>query len=57
MKEVKIYFDGITERGSVIKDAMVILREDYTSNQLVNEIKEGGFQYFMLPSMRRFVKI
>lgn len=52
-----VYFDGITEMGSCIKNAMVVLPEDYTMNQLVKAIKENGYMMFMLPTMKRFMKI
>lgn len=54
----KVYFDGITgEYGCCIKDAMVTLNDDYTMNQLVNAIKDAGYQMFKLPTMHRFCKI
>nr|DAL50896.1 MAG TPA_asm: hypothetical protein [Caudoviricetes sp.] len=54
---IKVYFNGLTEYGSCIYDAVVFVPEDYTMNQLVSAIKEEGYSAFMLPSMRRFVKI
>ena len=54
---IKVYFNSLTEYGSCIYDAVVFVPEDYTMNQLVSAIKEEGYSAFMLPSMRRFVKI
>ena len=53
----KIYFDGITEMGSSIKDAMVILPEDYTMNQLVSEIKALGYKMFKLNTMKVYAEV
>lgn len=53
----KVYFDGITEMGCVIKNAMVVVPEDCTMNQMVNAIKANGYKMFMLETMKRFVEI
>lgn len=53
----KVYFTGITEMGCCIKNACVIVNEDYTMNQLVLAMKNAGYTMFMLQSMKRFVKI
>ena len=53
----KVYFDGITEMGCVIKNAMVVVSEDYTMNQMVKAIKENGYKMFKLDSMKRFVEV
>ena len=53
----RIYFDGVTEMGCVIKNAMVVLPEDYTMNQMVKAIKEAGYKMFMLNTMKRFVEV
>ena len=54
---IKVYFYGITEMGCFIKNAMVVVPEDYTMNQLVKAIKENGYKAFMLDTMKRFVEI
>lgn len=53
----RIYFEGITEMGCVIQNAMVVLPEDWTMYQLVKAIKENGYKMFRLSTMRRFVEI
>ena len=53
----KVYFDGITEMGCVIKNAMVVVSEDYTMNQMVKAIKDNGYKMFKLDSMKRFVEV
>lgn len=53
----KMYFDGQTENGSYIQNAMIIVPEDETMNQIVTAIKEQGYSYFKLDSMRKLVKI
>lgn len=53
----KIYFDGQTEMGCYIRNAMVVLPEDYTMNQLIKAIKEAGYTKFMLPTMKRLVEV
>lgn len=53
----RIYFDGITEMGCVIKDAMVVVNEDYTMTQLVNAIKANGYKMFKLNTMKIFVAV
>lgn len=53
----RIYFTGITEMGCCIKNAMVVVPEDYTMNQLVKAIKDNGYKAFMLATMKRFVNI
>lgn len=57
MKEIKVYFDGITEMGCIIKNAMVVVPEDYTMNQMVNAIKDARYKMFKLDTMKRFVKV
>lgn len=54
---MKVYFDGITEMGCSIKNAMVDVPEDWTMNQMVNAIKEAGYKMFKLDTMKRFVEI
>lgn len=54
---IKVYFDGITNMGCCIKNARVEVNEDYTMRQIVNAIKEAGYQMFKLDSMNRFVKV
>ena len=56
-KMIKVYFDGITEMGCCIKNAMVVLPADYTMNQFVKAVKNAGYKGFMLPTMKRFVFI
>lgn len=53
----KIYFYGITEMGSCIQDAMVVVPEDYTMNQLVQAIKAAGYKMFKLNTMKVFAKV
>lgn len=53
----KIYFDGERESGAYIRNAMVVLPEDYTMTQFVRAIKEAGYTRFMLPTMKRLVSI
>lgn len=53
----KVYFDGITEMGSVIKNAMAVVSEDWTMNEIVTEISEQGYKMFKLDTMKRFVEI
>ena len=43
--------------GCCIYNAMVVVPEDYTMNQLVKAIKENGYKAFMLNTMKRFVNI
>ncbi len=58
MKEIKVYFDGITSTyGCYIQNACVTLYEDYTMNQLVSAIKSNGYQMFKLHSMKTFAKV
>ena len=57
MKYEKIYFYGETESGCCIQGAMVEVREDAGMSEIVRVIREAGYVRFMLPSMRRFVKI
>lgn len=54
---IKVYFDGQLECGAYIKNAMVILPEDYTMNQLVKAIKEAGYISFMTDTMKKAVII
>ena len=54
---IKVYFDGETEMGCYIQNAMVVLPEDYTMNQLVTAIKNAGYTRFMLPTMKRLVEV
>ena len=54
---IKVYFNGTTESGCYIQNAMVVLHEDYTMNQLVKAIKEAGYINFMLPTMKRLVEV
>lgn len=58
MKQVKVYFDGITAAyGCYIQNACVILPEDYTMSQLVSAIKFNGYQKFKLPTMKVFAEV
>lgn len=58
MKEVKVYFDGITAAyGCYIQNACVVLPEDYTMNQLVTAIKFNGYRKFKLQSMGVFADV
>ena len=57
IKMIKVYFDGETEMGCYIKNAMVVLPEDYTMNQLVTAIKNAGYTRFMLSTMKRLVEV
>lgn len=43
--------------GCCIQNAMVVVSEDYTMNQMVKAIKEAGYKAFMLNTMKRFVTI
>lgn len=52
---MRVYFDGITEMGCVIKDAMVVVPEEYTMNQMVKAIKDEGYKMFKLNTMKIFV--
>lgn len=52
-----IYFNGQLECGAYIQNAMVIVPEDYTMNQLVTAIKNAGYISFMTRTMRTLVKI
>lgn len=54
---IKVYFDGITNMGCCIKNAMMVLPEDYTMTQVVNEVKRLGYQMFKLDTMKVFVKV
>jgi len=47
---------AITEVGACVY-ASIKVNEDYTMNQVVNEIKRLGFKAFRLESMKRFVEI
>lgn len=53
----RIYFTGITEMGCCIQNAMVVVPEDYTMNQMVQAIKAAGYKMFMLNTMKRFVEV
>lgn len=53
----KVYFDGQLECGAYIQNAMVIVPEDYTMNQLVTAIKDAGYVSFMTRTMRILVEI
>ena len=59
MKE--LYFDGelsLTCGGSAyVQGAKVIVPEDATMNQIVTAIRDAGYSSFMLPTMRRLVRI
>jgi hypothetical protein len=56
-RKIKVYFDGELECGAYIKNAMVIVNEDYTMLQLVTAIKEAGYKTFMTDTMRRLAKV
>lgn len=53
----RIYFTGITEMGCCIQNAMVVVPEEYTMNQMVQAIKTAGYKMFMLNTMKRFVAV
>mgnify|MGYP007070091624 CR=1 FL=1 len=57
MKMTRIYFTGITEMGCCIQNAMVVIPEDYTMNQMAKAIKTAGYKMFMLSTMKKFVEI
>ena len=48
----RIYFDGMTEGGSYIQSASVLVPEDYTMLQLVQAIKACGYIKFKTKTMR-----
>lgn len=52
-----VYFNGQLECGAYIQNAMVVVPEDYTMNQLVTAIKNAGYVRFMTNSMRTLVEI
>lgn len=52
-----VYFDGQLECGAYIQNAMVVVPEDYTMNQLVTAIKNAGYISFMTRTMRTLVEI
>lgn len=52
-----IYFNGQLECVAYIQNAMVIVPEDYTMNQLVTAIRSAGYVSFMTKAMRTLVKI
>lgn len=56
-KMVKVYFNGITEMGCCITDAMVVVPEDYTMGEIVRAIKANGYRYFRLDGMRRYAEV
>lgn len=57
----KVLFNGelALSYGSTayVQGAEVIVPEDYTMNQLVTAIKKAGYVSFMLPSMKRLVRV
>lgn len=53
----RVYFEGITEMGCVIKNAMVMVNDDWTMNELVTAIKNQRYTHFMLDTMKRFVEV
>lgn len=53
----RVYFDGQLASGAFIKNAMIIINEDYTMNQLVKAIKQRGFISFMTQTMKTLVNI
>lgn len=54
---IKVYFNGQLESGAFIQNAMVIVPEDYTMNQLVTAIKSRGYTSFMKRTMHTLVEI
>lgn len=52
-----VYFNGITEMGSTIQNARVIVSEDCTMRQLVNAIKDQGYVMFQLPTMKVYAHV
>lgn len=56
-KMTKVYFNGITEMGSCITNAMVVVPEDYTMSEIVRAIKANGYRYFLLEGMRRYAEV
>lgn len=53
----KVYFDGILEMGSSIKDAMVVVSDDWTMTELTKAIKEAGYTMFKTNTMKRYAKL
>lgn len=52
-----VYFNGQLECGAYIQNAMVIVPEDYTMNQLITAIKNAGYVSFMTRTMRTLFEI
>ena len=56
-KMIEVYVQAITEMGCVVYTE-VRVPEDYTMNQMVNEIKRLGFKQFrIVETMNKFVKV
>ena len=53
----KVYFEGQLACGAYVKNASVIVPEDYTMLQLVTAIKNKGYINFMTTTMRILVDI
>ena len=47
---------AITGMGCVVY-ASIRVREDYTMNEVVKEVKRQGYTAFRLPSMKVFVRV
>ena len=48
---------AVTEMGCVVY-ASIKVPEDYTMNQVVNEVKRAGYKEFrLLDTMKRFVRV
>lgn len=53
----KLYIQAITESGSCVYTT-INLKEDYTMNMVVKEVKRLGYTHFrIVESMKVFVKI
>lgn len=53
----RVYFDGQLRCGAYVKNASVLLPDDYTMRQLVTAIARKGFESFMTSTMHRLVEI
>lgn len=53
---IKVEGMFITETGSCVKGSLT-LKEDYTMNDVVREVKRKRYTAFCLSTMKRFVNI
>lgn len=53
----RVYFDGITEMGCSIKNAMVTVSDDWTMNEIVEAIKDQRYIFFKLPTMKCYAPV